>query len=78
MAKKSSDRKEQAARKADQAVCGTARKLKAIANDKTTPMEEPLRAALKLAELPRTLRRRGFTIAASSPAVPRPTTGKLR
>jgi len=79
-AKKSSNRKEQAARKAGPSSnAETARpKLKAIANDKTTPMEERFAAALKSLSC-----RAIFGDADSQSlhhhrAVPRPTTGSSR
>jgi small subunit ribosomal protein S14 len=53
MAKKSSIEKNKRRERLTKQYAGRRAKLKAIANDKTTPMEERFAAALKLAELPR-------------------------
>jgi len=53
MAKKSSIEKNNRRRKMTKSQAGRRARLKAIANDKTTPMEERFAAALKLAALPR-------------------------
>jgi small subunit ribosomal protein S14 len=53
MAKKSSIEKNERRRKMTKAQSGRRSRLKAIAMDKTRPMEERFAASLKLAELPR-------------------------
>ena len=53
MAKKSSIEKNKRREKLTKQYAERRAKLKAIANDKTSPMEERFAAALKLAELPR-------------------------
>jgi small subunit ribosomal protein S14 len=53
MAKKSSVEKNNRRRRMAKQYAGRRTRLKAIANDKTKPMEERFEAALKLAELPR-------------------------
>jgi small subunit ribosomal protein S14 len=53
MAKKSSVEKNNRRRRMAKQYSGRRARLKAIANDKTKPMEERFEAALKLAELPR-------------------------
>ena len=53
MAKKSSIEKNKRRRKLAKSFAGRRARLKAIANDKTKPMEERFAARLKLAELPR-------------------------
>jgi small subunit ribosomal protein S14 len=53
MAKKSSIEKNNRRRKMSKQYAARREKLKAIARDKETPMEERFAAALKLAELPR-------------------------
>jgi small subunit ribosomal protein S14 len=53
MAKKSSIEKNNRRRKMAAQFAGRRTRLKAVANDKTKPMEERFAATLKLAELPR-------------------------
>jgi small subunit ribosomal protein S14 len=53
MAKKSSIEKNNRRRKMSKSLSGRRARLKAIARDKTKPMEERFAASLKLAELPR-------------------------
>jgi small subunit ribosomal protein S14 len=53
MAKKSSIEKNNRRRKMAKSTAGRRARLKAIARDKTKPMEERFAATLKLAELPR-------------------------
>ena len=53
MAKKSSIEKNNRRRRMAKQFAGRRARLKAIANDKTKPMEERFAASLKLAELPR-------------------------
>ena len=53
MAKKSSIEKNKRRRKMTKSFAGRRSRLKAIANDKTKPLEERFAASLKLAELPR-------------------------
>jgi small subunit ribosomal protein S14 len=53
MAKKSSIEKNERRRKLTKKFSGRRSRLKAIANDKTKPMEERFAASLKLAALPR-------------------------
>jgi small subunit ribosomal protein S14 len=53
MAKKSSIEKNNRRRKMTKSLSGRRARLKAIARDKNTPMEERFAATLKLAELPR-------------------------
>jgi small subunit ribosomal protein S14 len=53
MAKKSSIEKNNRRRRMTKKYSGRRARLKAIANDKTKPMEERFAATLKLAELPR-------------------------
>jgi small subunit ribosomal protein S14 len=53
MAKKSSIENNNRRRKMAQQFAGRRSRLKAVANDKTKPMEERFAATLKLAELPR-------------------------
>ena len=53
MAKKSSIEKNNRRRKLTKSMSGRRARLKAIARDKTKPMEERFAASLKLAELPR-------------------------
>ena len=53
MAKKSSIEKNNRRRKMTKSQSGRRSRLKAIANDKTKPMEERFAATLKLAEMPR-------------------------
>ena len=53
MAKKSMVEKNNRRRKMSKQFAGRRSRLKAIANDKTKPMEERFAATLKLAELPR-------------------------
>jgi small subunit ribosomal protein S14 len=53
MAKKSSIEKNNRRRKMAKSLSGRRARLKAVARDKTRPMEERFAASLKLAELPR-------------------------
>jgi small subunit ribosomal protein S14 len=53
MAKKSSIEKNNRRRRMTKSMSGRRARLKAIARDKTTPMEERFAASLKLAEMPR-------------------------
>ena len=53
MAKKSSIEKNNRRRKMSKSMSGRRSRLKAIARDKTKPMEERFAASLKLAEMPR-------------------------
>ncbi len=53
MAKKSSIEKNKRRRKMTKSLSGRRARLKAVAMDKTKPMEERFSASLKLAELPR-------------------------
>ena len=68
MAKKSSIEKNNRRRRLSKQYSGRRARLKAIARDKTKPMEERFAATLKLAELPRNSHRPGCATDARYPA----------